>query len=249
MGTPFRHILGIRFFTGGFEQLLDHSLRAGLVVVPSAPVLVDLEGDPAHRAALMESDFAITDSGFFVLLWWLIRGERLPRISGLRYLRGLLLRPEFRAPHAVFWIMPTQADAEANSRWLQGIGIPVAPADCVVAPYYPAGALVDEGLLQAIEAHRPEFVMINLGGGVQERLGHFLRRRLSYKPTLVCTGAAIAFLSGRQASIPVWADRLILGWLLRLLNAPGRFLPRYVKALRLPFLLLEESVPSDSSTL
>jgi UDP-N-acetyl-D-mannosaminuronic acid transferase (WecB/TagA/CpsF family) len=49
--------------------------------------------------------------------------------------------------------------------------------------------------------------------GVQERLGYALRKQLSYKPAILCLGAAIAFLSGGQANIPNWADRLMLGWL------------------------------------
>ena len=241
MASPFRKILGIRFFTGELEELLDRTPGAGLIVVPSAPVLVDLDGDPAHRAALLASDFAITDSGFFVMLWWLVRGERLPRISGLRYLRGLLGRASFRAPGATFWIMPSAEDDRANRAWLRAEGIVVDDDDSVVAPLYPPGPLADAALLRRIQARRPVYVMINLGGGVQERLGHYLRRNLGYTPALICTGAAIAFLTGRQASIPVWADRMVLGWFLRLAGGPRRFLPRYLKALRLPQLVIEES--------
>ncbi len=50
---------------------------------------------------------------------------------------------------------------------------------------------------------------------MQERLGYALRKQLSYKPAILCLGAAIAFLSGGQANIPNWADRLMLGWLFR----------------------------------
>ena len=62
-----------------------------------------------------------------------------------------------------------------------------------------------------------------LSGGVQERLGWDLIRRLDYKPTILCIGGAIAFLSGQQNPIPVWADRLALGWLLRFAAAPRAF--------------------------
>src|ERR1039458_2920594 len=93
-----RNILGLRFYVGSFPGLLTRTSRGGLIVVPSAPVLVDLSNDPAHREALEGSDLATTDSGFFVLLWLLFKGQRLPRISGLRYLRGLLSYPEFRKP-------------------------------------------------------------------------------------------------------------------------------------------------------
>jgi UDP-N-acetyl-D-mannosaminuronic acid transferase (WecB/TagA/CpsF family) len=105
----------------------------------------------------------------------------------------------------------------------------------------------DRELLEQIEKSRSAFVVINLGGGVQERLGHYLRVNLSYRPAIICTGAAIAFLSGRQANIPPWADRLILGWLFRCFRDPRRFVPRYWKALRLAPMLIKygaKSVPA-----
>jgi UDP-N-acetyl-D-mannosaminuronic acid transferase (WecB/TagA/CpsF family) len=79
--------------------------------------------------------------------------------------------------------------------------------------------------------------MINIGGGVQERLGFYLKENLSYRPSIICVGAAIAFITGQQAAIPVWADTLMLGWFLRCLHAPKKFAPRIWKGLRLMPLL------------
>ena len=236
--TEFRQILGIKFYAGTLAGLLERCTKGGLIVVPSAPVLVDLGTDQAHREALEESDIAITDSGFLVLLWTLFKGERLPRISGLKFLRGLMTLPSFREPGATFWVMPTAGDSKANLAWLRTKGLGLRDDDCFVAPVYPKGDLADAALLAVIEASRPPFVVINLGGGVQERLGYYLRRHLSYRPAIICTGAALAFLSGRQANIPPWADRLMLGWLLRCLHDPRKYFPRYWKALRLVPLLL-----------
>src|SRR5437764_226065 len=113
-----RHILGVRFYSGDMEGLLDRATRGGLVVVPSAPVLVDLSSDHAHREAVEASDVAITDSAWMVILWMVFKGEFLPRISGLRFMRALLKRPEFREPGETFWIMPTAEDGRVNCEWL-----------------------------------------------------------------------------------------------------------------------------------
>ena len=129
--------------------------------------------------------------------------------------------------------MPSAEDSLGNCAWLRQQGVPVTPEACYVAPMYQAGRLADEALLAQIEREHPQFIILCVRGGVQERLGYFLKTRLSYRPTLICTGGAIAFLSGRQTSIPVWADRLFLGWLLRLVNSPAGFNPRLRKALRL----------------
>ena len=101
---------------------------------------------------------------------------------------------------------------------MRGLEIEAA-AVSISAPLYSDGRLRDMTLLDRVEKQKPAFVVINLAGGVQERLGLFLRNHLSYRPdSSFCTGAAIAFLSRRQANILRRADPLFLGWLLRILS-------------------------------
>jgi N-acetylglucosaminyldiphosphoundecaprenol N-acetyl-beta-D-mannosaminyltransferase len=221
---PFRKILGVRFYISDLEGLLGLLPAGGLFVVPSAPVMAQLAVDPAHREAMEGADVAVTDSSLMTLLWLIRTGERVRRISGLRLLRALFTRETFRAEGGTFWVMPSAADAAANLSWMRSQGIAVADGNTYVAPWYPrSGALGDDRLLALLEARRPRLVVIGLSGGVQERLGWDLRRRLGYRPAILCTGGAIAFLSGQQAPIPVWADRLALGWLLRFIASPRSF--------------------------
>jgi UDP-N-acetyl-D-mannosaminuronic acid transferase (WecB/TagA/CpsF family) len=234
----FRTILGVRFYISNLEGLLDLVPGAGLIVVPSAPVMSRLADDPAHREALEGADFAVTDSGLMVLLWLLRTGERVRRISGLRLLRGLLFRGGFRGRGETFWVMPSAGDSEANLAWLRGRGFEVSSEDAYVAPLYPReGPISDGALLKLIAARKPALVVIALSGGVQERLGWELRQRLDYRPAILCIGGAIAFLSGRQTEIPVWADRLALGWLLRFISAPRAFAAKLRGVQRLPGLI------------
>ena len=80
-------------------------------------------------------------------------------------------------------------------------------------------------------------LFIQLGGGGQERLGLHLKNSLSQAPSILCTGAALAFLSGQQVAIPTWVDRFYLGWLFRCVDQPRVFIPRYLKSFRLLYLL------------
>jgi UDP-N-acetyl-D-mannosaminuronic acid transferase (WecB/TagA/CpsF family) len=236
--TPFRQILGVRFFVGGTSEAVEIGLRGGLVVVPAAPALIELGRDPHYREALTEADLAITDSGFLVLLWNTLRRDAIQRVSGLGYLRELLNRPEFRAPDAVLWIMPSEASLRRNLDWLTASGFHTTAENCYVAPKYATGGITDEALLQLIAARNPRHIVVGLGGGVQEKLGLYLKRHCAGHPAIHCIGAAIGFLSGDQVRIPPWADRWVLGWLFRCLSNPGRYVPRYAKALRLPLVLL-----------
>ena len=79
--------------------------------------------------------------------------------------------------------------------------------------------------------------MINLGGGIQELLGSYLKSNLDYKPSIICSGAAISFLTGQQAKIPIIFDIIYLGWLVRIIFDPHIFLPRYLKAFNFIFLM------------
>jgi UDP-N-acetyl-D-mannosaminuronic acid transferase (WecB/TagA/CpsF family) len=120
--------------------------------------------------------------------------------------------------------MPSTDDTETNFRWLVRQGFDLSNDAAYVAPMYPRqGPISDPSLVDLIDARRPKLVVIALSGGVQERLGWELRKRLAYRPTILCIGGAIAFLSGRQTQIPVWADRLALGWLFRFISDPGGF--------------------------
>jgi hypothetical protein len=61
---------------------------------------------------------------------------------------------------------------------------------------------------------------------------------LRHRPAIHCIGGALGFVTGYQVAIPNWADRLYLGWLLRLLSNPRRFLPRARDAFALPGMIL-----------
>jgi UDP-N-acetyl-D-mannosaminuronic acid transferase (WecB/TagA/CpsF family) len=231
-------ILGVTYFNGSVEAVVKAGSSAGLVVVPSAPVIVRMQEDTAHRESILNADLAVIDSGLMVLCWRFLTGERLVRVSGLAYLQALLGDPAFRALDDVAWIMPGAVALDTNLHWLQQAGHRTTREDCYVAPQYAsAGPLEDLELLNWVKARKPSHLIIALGGGVQERLGWYLKREGGHKMGIHCIGAAIGFISGEQTHIPVWADRFYLGWLFRSLFEPRRFIPRYFKAARLIRLL------------
>jgi len=227
-----RQILGIQFYAGDVNGVLDRMLDGGLLVVPAAPALKDLAWNASYREALINADVAITDSAFMVMIWNFLERDSIRRLSGLKYLRALLKLPQVRKPGETFWIMVGPASAQKNLDWLAEQDIAVPPEFVYWAPMYSA-QISDEDLLQRLEALRPKHIVITLGGGTQERLGLYLKQNLGYSPAIHCIGAAIAFLSGDQVRIPAWADKLYLGWLFRCFSAPVHYVPRYWQARKL----------------
>ena len=233
-----RTILGIRFFIGTAAEAVERMRAGGLLVVPAAPALKDLETKASYREALVNADMAITDSAYMVMVWNHLEHDSISRLSGLEYLRELLKQPDIREPGNVVWIMASAVSAEKNLACLRERGIEV-PEDCVyLAPMYSEDEIADPALVDRIERIRPQHVILTLGGGTQERVGLYLKRNLSYRPAIHCIGAAIAFLSGDQVRIPAWADRTYLGWLYRSISDPKRYVPRYWSARKLLYLLI-----------
>ncbi len=127
--------------------------------------------------------------------------------------------------HCLFLVDPNEKEATLNQKYLKSLRILIKDDDHYIAPFYNKDNIVDYVLLKLIEEKKPKYILINLGGGVQERLGSFLKNNLSYQPGILCTSAAIAFFTGQQVFIPRWVDKLYLGWLWRCFSNPRVFIP------------------------
>ena len=204
--------------------------------MPAAPALVNIQYDEDYRRALVESDMAIADSGFMVILWRLLRHRSVTRISGLTFLKRLLGMPQLRNAGAVFLIVPTEMARQRAMAWFREQGFVLTAGDFYVAPRYGCD-VADEKLARLLESRCPRHIVVGLGGGVQEKLGRFLRDALEYRPAIHCIGASLGFLTGDQSAIPDWADRLFLGWVLRLLRNPRLYARRFWVAHELPGLI------------
>ena len=109
-----------------------------------------------------------------------------------------------------------------------------------VAPLYKKNKIQDLKLLNKIKKIKPKYIIINLGGEVQEVLGYYLKRNLTYKPSIICSGAAISFFTKKQAPINNFLDKIYLGWLVRCLFNPLKFIPRYLLALNLCLIFIND---------
>src|ERR1700677_3007637 len=226
-------ILGIDFFDGSARSAVEFMRQGGLLVVPAAPALKDLDRNLDYRDSLLNADLAITDSAFMVLIWNRLQSTPIKRLSGLEYLRELLQQPDIRQPGNTLWIMASPTSAKRNLDWLQAQEITIPQDHIYLAPIYGNGPISDPALVERLNRLRPQHIIVTVGGGTQERLGLYLKRNLAYRPAIHCLGAAIAFLSGDQVHIPVWADRYYLGWLFRSVSDPARYAPRYWDARKL----------------
>lgn len=238
--------LGVRFIDGSFEEIMGELIDGGLMVVPAAPSLATLEKNTSYKNALMSSDIAIFDSGYLCLLLLFLKGVNVKKISGLEFLRKFIEHLKVHENVNVLLVDPSEEESRTNRSFLLSI-LKTITIDQYVAPMYQPSNIIDEDLLRRVKENRPKYIIINLGGGVQEILGAYLKEQISplYVPTIICTGAAIAFLTGRQARIPRFMDYLYLGWLSRCISDPKRFVPRYLSGFKLFNLVVRSKVEKN----
>jgi N-acetylglucosaminyldiphosphoundecaprenol N-acetyl-beta-D-mannosaminyltransferase len=230
-------ILGISFFNGGVDEAIaSMSRHGGFLIAPSGTCFARLREDEMYQRVVLAADLAIADSGLMVLLWRLLRREKIGRISGLKYLKHLLRKLKGEGTGEVFWVLPSERARQKLFEWSRREPFPTAIKNCYAAPRYGL-EIEDRNLLSMLEQHRPSHLIIAIGSGAQEKLGYYLRENLSYRPAIHCTGAALGFITGEQIPIPDWADRLFLGWFFRLTAQPAVFIPRLSHAFELPRLI------------
>lgn len=229
----------IAFYRGSIASAIEQLRNeGGLLVAPSGPGLAELTEAPGYARALEDADIVLADSGFMVLFWWLLTGQWIARHSGYRFLSSLLHAAGVDWENNSLWVMPDADEAWAMQQRFAIQGIHLPDSAIYLAPHYKTGAIEDPQLLELFKRHPVHWLMIQIGGGVQEPLGAWLKQQTAgSSPAILCTGAASAFILSRQVRIPLWADRLFLGWLFRTLSRPSVYGRRYGRSFLLLFSL------------
>ena len=224
----------IKFMDGDFKDIKFLLDKGGLLVLPAAPALANIYSDKSYHKALKHADIALFDSGFFCLLLRIFKGIKIKKYSGLKFLTQFLKSLK-NCSDKILMINPSYNEQLLNKKYLKLKKI--NNSNHYVAPFYNKNIINDLKLLKMIKKDKPRYIVINLGGGVQELLGSYLKYNLDYKPSIICSGAAIFFLTGQQAKIPLIFDKFYLGWLVRIIFNPSVFISRYIKAFKLIFLM------------
>ncbi len=233
-------LFGINFYNGNSEGIIKIIKRKSVfLVAPSGPGLSEIDKNQKYYSAIRNADYALFDSGLLVLLLNII-GHKYKKLSGPKFLKSFLEDPELQDQDAIFTVDPTKEHSESNRKYLNSIGVSITADYQYVAPNYIPESINDVALISRLNNlfPRPKYILINIGGGVQEQLGDYINQRCSYPISILCTGAAIAIINGDQSPIPSRIDNAFLGWFYRIIHEPRTFFPRYFKAFRLLWLFM-----------
>jgi N-acetylglucosaminyldiphosphoundecaprenol N-acetyl-beta-D-mannosaminyltransferase len=227
-------ILDVAFTTSAYKDIKRALDVGALMVVPSGPGLASIEKKTDYHEALRYADFALFDSGCFVLLCRIFGVGSFKKYSGYAFIKDFFGDTDLRDKHLML-VDPSDEESQINADYIRALGLNLKITS-YVAPRYDK-LIRDNKLACLLQKEQPDFLMINIGGGVQEILGAWLKKEIGATPGIICTGAAIAFLTGMQAPMTKTIDKLYLGWLIRILHAPLTYTGRYFAAIELVFVM------------
>ncbi len=236
------YMFDMRFIDANIHEIYDEIDKGGYMVAPSAPSLALLNKDEHYRESMSNCSLAIFDSAFLCLSLLFLKKINVEKVSGLKFIKFFLHQTKSYPEDSLFLINPTPEDSEANRLLINSYGYELKESHQYVAPIYPSGAISDPELLEVLEKLKPRRILINLGGGVQERLADLISSNVKFHTSIFCTGAAIAFLTGRQAKIPTLIDKLHLGWLVRCIFKPKVYIPRYLTGFEVFRMLINQKI-------
>ena len=218
----------IKFYSGNYDQIKYEFDKGGVLVAPAASALANIDTDKQYYSSLKNSKIAILDSGFFCILLRIFRFQKVKKLSGFLFLKTFL--DNFKNQQKILFIDPSRKSNILNIKFLKSKKI--INFKTYIAPNYNK-KFFDLKLLNLINNYKPKYIVINIGGGSQEPLAIYINKNIKYKVSIMCTGAALAFMTGEQAPINKFIDKIYLGWLTRIVWNPKLYLGRILKSFKI----------------
>lgn len=235
----FKGIVFKNFQIKDFKEIIK---KKGLFLFPSGPGLSTIEKEMPYLRALKNSDNNFFDSGYFVLLLKYFKQINVSKFSGYLFFKLFLKYIKGNNNKKLFLIDPSIKLSLSNKKLFNKIGVIKKNINNYIAPQYNSKTISDRKLLNIIKKIKPEYILLNIGGGTQEILGLYLKNNIHFKCTIICSGAAISYFTGDQAPMNVFFDKIYLGWLIRIIFNPRVFLPRYLKTIKLIHIVLNNNI-------
>ena len=218
----------IKFYSGDYDQIKYEFDKGGVLVAPAASALANIDTDKQYYTSLKNSKIAILDSGFFCILLRIFKFKKVKKLSGFLFLKTFL--DNFKNQQKILFIDPSKKSNILNIKFLKSKKI--INFKTYIAPNYNK-RFFDLKLLNLINNYKPKYIVINIGGGSQEPLAIYINKNIKYKVSIMCTGAALAFMTGEQAPINKFIDKIYLGWLTRIIWNPKLYLGRILKSFKI----------------
>jgi UDP-N-acetyl-D-mannosaminuronic acid transferase (WecB/TagA/CpsF family) len=220
----------IKFYDWNFDKIINTIKGGGYVVAPAASALVEIEKNITYYESLKNSTCAIFDSGFFCIILRIFFIYNPKKFSGYLFLKKFI-DYEYAKNKKILLINSSNKQGELNKKLLSKKKF--KKVFLYTAPIYNENKIIDQEVINYIKKKKPYYIIINIGGLKQEPLAFFINSNIKFKCRIFCLGGAIDFITGLQAPINEFIDKIYLGWLLRIIFKPNIFFIRVLRSLNL----------------
>ena len=222
---------GIKFYNFEYNDIMKKLKPNGYLVAPAAYPLAKIKEYNIYYKALKKSKVAILDSGYFCLLIKFFYLFNVKKFSGFLFLFKFL-NDKNNHKNKILLVNPTKEDGILNKKLLIKKGF--RKIFLYTSPFYmPNQKITDRKFIQYINKIKPNFILLNIAGFKQELLAEYIDRKIKFNINTFCLGAAIAFMTKKQAPINFLIDRFYMGWFIRLLFRPKEHFKRTVESFTL----------------
>lgn len=234
--------LGIKFYNENYTQIKKRLFqKKSYLVIPAASALgnVLFSKNKNYLKSLQKARVAIFDSGFFCICLLFLKFKIVKKFSGYKFINSFLSDTAMKSKKILI-LNSNKKEKKLNTILLNNFKFQFQKH--YICPIYNPNLIKDKILIKIINNYKPEVVIINIAGGVQEPLALYLHQNIKIKFVIICSGAAMGFFSGSQSPIGKFTDKYFLGWLVRLIYNPIIFLPRLTKSTLLILIVLFNSI-------
>ena len=230
----------IKFINDNYQFIIKYLLKKkGYLVAPAASSLANIDKDNHYLKALQKSSVAIFDSGYFCILILLFKLKRVNKFSGFKFI-NFFLNDENKKNYKILSLESSIENLNKNKYIFKQKKFKFIRQ--YLCPIYKQDLFHDKKLINLIINYKPKIIIINIGGGVQEKLALYIKNSSSWKTSILCTGAAMSFISDSSKFLNInnFYDKIYMGWLVRSINNPSFFYRRVLKSMRLFFLVFKD---------
>lgn len=203
---------------------------AKIVVTANSDHMGRLTTDLLFREAYLYASIRTAD-GFLVHYYALLRGERIPRVTGCGILAELMRNRDLRGQR-LFFVADSEETAAGLRKWAARRTYPENEFEILVPPF---GFEKDEGYVKGMVARirrfAPTIVVMGVGAPKSEKFAYVHRDELP-ACWVLSVGEAVKIEAGVKKRAPVLMQRLNLEWFWRLAHEPRRLIGRYTWDMR-----------------
>lgn len=203
---------------------------AKIVVTANSDHMGRLTTDLLFREAYLYASIRTAD-GFLVHYYALLRGERIPRVTGCGILAELMRNRDLRGQR-LFFVADSEETAAGLRKWAARRTYPENEFEILVPPF---GFEKDEeyvkGMVARMRRFAPTIVVMGVGAPKSEKFAYVHRDELP-ACWVLSVGEAVKIEAGVKKRAPVLMQRLNLEWFWRLAHEPRRLIGRYTWDMR-----------------